>query len=308
MLAPIVLFCYNRPRHTEKTLIALSNNFLADQSQLIVFCDGPKQDATEEQRSKILQVREVVKGRKWCKDVIVCESIENKGLANSVIEGVTQTINKYGKVIVLEDDLLTAKGFLKYMNEALDKYADYDNVMQISGHQFPLWNWKRKKESFFLPVTTSWGWGTWKRAWDKFDHEAIGFNELESNSELKYKFNLNGSYPYSDILKMQMNNSMKESKIDSWAIKWWWSVFRSNGIILFPDKTLINNVGYGIDATHTTIGTNEQNEFKGDYSIKIFPEIASSDLKFFENYLFQKKQKHEKRGLLSYFFKSSNKH
>ncbi len=125
MLAPIVVFCYNRPWHAEKTLTALSENVLADQSTLFIFCDGPKNDATEEQKQRVLETRQVARKKNWCKEVRVIESDVNKGLRNSIISGVSQVIHEFGRVIVLEDDLETSPFFLKYMNGELEKYQDY---------------------------------------------------------------------------------------------------------------------------------------------------------------------------------------
>ena len=138
MLAPIVLFVYNRPWHTEQTLNALMQNELADQSVLYIYADGPKENATEEQLKKIEEVRHVIRTKKWCKEVHIIESEKNKGLADSIINGVTEIVNKYGKVIVLEDDIVTSKGFLKYMNEALELYKEEDKVYHISGYMFPV--------------------------------------------------------------------------------------------------------------------------------------------------------------------------
>lgn len=278
MPAPIVLFCYNRPSHTEQTLIALSNNSLANQSQLIVFCDGPKENASAEQRSKIETVRTLVKSKQWCKEVIVYENEVNKGLADSVIEGVTQMVNKYGKVIVLEDDLITSKGFLKYMNDGLNKYEDCENVMQVSAHCFPAKNISKRNQSFFLPLTTSWGWGTWKRAWDKFDAQATDYELLKTDVDLKDRFNLNNSYPYANMLIHQME--IKD--IDSWAIRWWWSVFKLNGLVLFPDRSLVKNIGFGEEGTHTKVADPFPfMRFDSNYFIKKFPATVESDIIYF---------------------------
>ena len=104
MLSPIVVFCYNRPEHIERTLEALSKNALAEESTLYVFCDGPKKDASDDQRNLITQVRQIVRKKQWCKDVIVTEAEENKGLRDSIISGVSSVIQKHGTAIVVEDD------------------------------------------------------------------------------------------------------------------------------------------------------------------------------------------------------------
>ena len=137
-LAPIILFVYNRPWHTERTLQALKLNHLANQSKLYVYCDGPKADASEETRKKIDEVRALVANGDWCKEVILRERNENRGLAANVIEGITEVINEHGRVIVLEDDLITAPYFLTYCNEGLDLYKDVSNVYSINGYQFPM--------------------------------------------------------------------------------------------------------------------------------------------------------------------------
>lgn len=273
-LAPIVLFCYNRPKHTELTLTALSENTLADQSELFVFCDGPKLDATAEQLNKIEQVRGFVKSKNWCGKVTVFESPSNKGLANSVIDGVTKIVNEFGRVIVLEDDLVTSKGFLKYMNTALEKYKEDEEVMQISGHQFPVEKWERNNEAFFLPFTTSWGWATWKRAWNYFDEAAIGYEELKGNQGLRSRFNLDNSYDYAAMLITQMEST----KISSWAIRWWWSVFSENGLVLYPDKSLIKNIGWDGSGRHSgkTDPFYDPN-WNADYILKKFPIKIESD-------------------------------
>jgi GT2 family glycosyltransferase len=272
-LAPIVLFVYNRPRETRLTLEALTQNVLADQSVLYVYADGAKENATEEDRKKIEEVRNIVRGSKWCKELHLIESDRNKGLANSVIHGVTEIVNRHGKVIVLEDDLVTAKGFLTYMNTSLTKYQNEKSVVQISGFNYPL-DYAHKKTSFFIPITTSWGWATWDRAWKIFDKNASGYEALKHDEELARRFNLDGAYPLSAMLFRQMDSK----EIDSWVIRWWWSVFKMNGVSLFPDKSLVKNIGFGDSGTHT-IGNDPFpiSDFDNDYFITTFPDKVIVD-------------------------------
>jgi hypothetical protein len=279
-LAPIALFVYNRPQHTLQTLEALAANDLAKESVLYVFADGAKSSATEADRQRIEETRQVVQSKRWCKEVIVKAQTTNQGLANSIINGVTKLLERHDTVIVLEDDLVTASGFLAYMNEALSRYANHEQVMQVSGYNFPLQK-KANNESYFLPLITSWGWGTWARAWKKFDPMATGYEVLKTNSQLQYQFNLNGSYPYTNMLFAQM----EEKTIDSWAIRWWWSVFKEKGITLYPDCSLIKNIGVGQDATHTSTTSfpiNESEFSKNlNYTITKFPfEILANLEKF----------------------------
>lgn len=149
-LAPIVLFTYNRPHHTQKTLQALMQNELADKSVLYIYCDGAKEHATETDKTNITEVRKVVRSKQWCKEVHIIEAEKNKGLAKSIISAVTEIVGKYGKIIVLEDDIITSKGFLRYMNDALSIYQTQDKVMHVSAYMYP--HKERLPETFFFEV------------------------------------------------------------------------------------------------------------------------------------------------------------
>jgi len=231
-LAPIVLFAYNRPEHTRLTLSALSDNYLANESELIVFCDGPKYGATDAELKQIEAVRSVVKEKKWCWKVQIFESKTNKGLAPSVIEGINSIVNQYGKIIVLEDDLITSPWFLTYMNEGLLLYCDHSNVYSINGYMFPIIT--NRTDSVLLPYTSTWGWGTWKNKWTAFTFNMDFKEEIKLNPYLKSRFNM-ADYDYSSMLNFGNN---------SWGIRWYYSVFIRNGLGLFPTKSLIQNIGF----------------------------------------------------------------
>ena len=152
---------YNRPWHTKQTLEALMQNDLAEHSNLYIYCDGPKTNTSEGDSQKIKEVRQVIRKKQWCKEVHIVEQKKNMGLAESVITGVTEIVNKHGKIIVLEDDIVTAKGFLRYMNEALEMYKHEEKVFGVSGHTFV--ESKQLPTTYFLPIGTSWGWATWEK-------------------------------------------------------------------------------------------------------------------------------------------------
>lgn len=247
MLAPIVLFVYNRPNHTLKTLHALSRNELADQSILYICSDGYNENSSIETIENIESVRSIIKQQKWCKDVIIEEFETNRGLANSIIYGVSKIVNLYGKVIVLEDDLLTATTFLKYMNYALDMYETNMKVMQISGFSYNPPKLKALNSSYFLPISSTWGWGTWKRVWNSVDFECSDYIKLKRVKHLAYKFNFDGSYNYTRMFCQQMESN----KISSWGIRFYWNLFKQNGLILFPDNSLVKNIGWDNSGRHS---------------------------------------------------------
>ncbi|MCS7020062.1 MAG: FkbM family methyltransferase [Bernardetiaceae bacterium] len=243
-LAPIALFVYKRPWHTQQTLEALAANELADQSILYIFADGPQTDATEEQKEKIRQVRELIRSRKWCKEVHIVERQRNWGLADNIIDGVTQIVNRYERIIVLEDDLVTSPGFLRYMNEALELYANEPRVMHISGYMFPV-ELPSKPTTIFLPFSWPWGWATWKRAWNYFRYDPHElFFTIHSQQRL-YEFNFKDSYPFSSQLEANVIYSLK-----TWAIRWYASIFLQNGMALYPTSSLIRNIGHDSSGEH----------------------------------------------------------
>lgn len=265
--APIALFVYKRPQHTEKTLESLSRCEGADESELFIFCDGPKRPEDEK---AVSEVRQVVRSRRWCGKVNVIERDKNMGLANSIIGGVTELCNSYGRVIVLEDDLLTSRYFLEYMNKALDLYENNEQVMQVSGHMFPV-NIKPETDAFFLPFTTSWGWATWQRSWSHFDGEMKGYTRLKKDKELKFRFDLDRSYPYFNMLSKQ-----RKGKVDSWAILWYLSVFMLDCLTLYPSQTLIQNIGFDGSGTHSSIarGLEDFDVMQPGFRVSLFPEKA----------------------------------
>jgi GT2 family glycosyltransferase len=239
--APIALFVYNRPLHTRQTVEALRKNELASESDLVIFSDGPKRP---EAAAAVGEVREYIRTISGFRSVSIIERDRNWGLANSVIDGVTRLCTEYGRVIVLEDDLIVARYFLEYMNTALERYQHDEKVMQVSGYMFPI-NAAVQTDAIFLPITTSWGWATWQRAWQYFDPLATGHAALEGDVDMRHKFNLDGGYDYFGMLKQQL-----QGKIDSWAIRWYLSVWMRGGLTLFPRETLVENIGLDGSGTH----------------------------------------------------------
>ena len=202
-LAPIVLFTYNRPVHTRQTIDALLKNEYASGSDLIIFSDAPKNDAAED---GVRQTRAYLRGITGFRSIKLIERAENMGLAANIIDGVTQVVNEYGRIIVLEDDLLTSPYFLKFMNEALTMYEQVEEVISVHGYVFPI---KRKlPESFFIRGTDCLGWGTWKRGWDLFTpNGAELLNEIKAR-KLEWTFDFSGSYPFIKMLGKQAEGSV----------------------------------------------------------------------------------------------------
>jgi len=271
-LSPIALFVYKRLEHTQHTIEALKKNKLANNSTLYIFADASK----KEQDKKVAnQVRKYIEKISGFKKIEIIKREKNYGLSKNIISGVNNIINIYNKIIVLEDDLITSPYFLSYINEALELYKDENKVMQISGHMFQVEIKNEKYDAMFLPFITSWGWGSWKRAWNIFDPTMKGFRLLKENKTLRKKFNLYGAYDYFNLLKLQ-----QQGKIDSWAIRWYLSVFLKNGLTLFPKKTLIYNTGFDGSGVHCQTKSFDQQELN-IFPVKKYPkEIIESSNKY----------------------------
>jgi hypothetical protein len=186
------------------------------------------------------------------KSVTIIERDTNYGLARSIIDGVTSLCEQYGRVIVLEDDLITSPHFLTFMNDGLTRYKAEDRVMQIAGYMFPI-NLDLEEDALFLPFTSSWGWATWERAWRCFDAMGAGYQRLLEDQSLRRAFDLNGKYGYFRMLESQLSG-----ETDSWAIRWYLSVFLMGGLILYPKKTLVSNMGFdgsGVNCAASSIVT-----------------------------------------------------
>jgi len=244
-LAPIVLFVYNRPWHTRQTVEALQKNELATESELFIYSDAPKNEDAQE---KVKEVREYIKTIDGFKKVTIIEREKNWGLANSIIDGVTKIVNEYGKIIVLEDDLVTSKYFLKFMNESLEMYHDDKRVASIHGYIFPIEN---LPETFFIKGSDCWGWATWKDRWDIFKPDGQKLLDELKSKKLQKEADFNGSYGFTKMLKDQING-----KNNSWAVRWYMSAFLREMLTLYPGQSYIQNIGFGSEGTHCTSSTN----------------------------------------------------
>lgn len=243
--APIAVFAYRRTKTLMLVLDALEKcpEFL--DSRVFVFSDGGR-DAKS--RQDVAAVRKLVRER-LRPNMTLVEATANKGLAKSIIEGVTKLCDDYGKAIVIEDDLIVAPGALTWLNAGLDRYADDDKVWQVTLHQWQVPEFMTRSEGVFLNMTSSWGWATWKRAWDRFDLSACGWEEVREKPDIRKRFDVGGVYPYSEMLEQAQAGA-----VDSWAVRFWWSVFRAEGVTLFPPRSLITNVGFDSLATNYRFG------------------------------------------------------
>lgn len=238
--APIGLFAYNRPEHVARALRALAANPELAESPITIFCDGPKSDTG---RAKTDAARKAAREHAPSHATFVERDV-NQGLARSMRAGVTELCEQYGRAIVIEDDLEPSPTFLRFMNLALDRYADDEKVMQVSGYQWPI-DVRGSDDALFLPMISTWGWGVWARSWAKLDSGAPFYDRMKSDADLRRRFDFDGAFPYFDMLRSQ-----RLGEIDSWGIRWNLDVFANDGLVLYPRKSLIANRGHDGSGTH----------------------------------------------------------
>ncbi|TDG37214.1 sugar transferase [Pedobacter changchengzhani] len=242
-LAPIALFVYNRPKHTLRTIKFLQQNELAAESRLFIFSDGPK---TNQDIDKVTEVRDIIKNIDGFKSVKIIERKGNIGLAESIIQGVTEIVELYGQIIVFEDDLITSPHTLRFFNDGLTKYKAAEKVMHIGAYMYPLKE-NNLPESFFYQIASSWGWATWASAWQHFEPNI---------DKLIAQFDKSKIASFSIDHKMNFWKQVKEfknGKNNSWAIRWYASIFLKGGLTLNPSKSLINNIGSDGSGVHSGI-------------------------------------------------------
>jgi hypothetical protein len=240
---PIAVFAYSRPLHLQRSLESLSNCLDVDRCDVFIFCDGPREGVD---RDSVFENRRVA--HEWSRSLKakVIEREHNYGLTRSILSGITDICSEYGRIIVLEDDIVVSPYFVQYMLAALERYQSDERVFQVSGFMYPV-GVPTRHGSLFLPVTTSWGWGTWQRAWRHYDADMTGADQMLSSSRTRYRFNLDGSFPYADMLMAQRSGSLA-----TWDIQWYWTVFKANGLALYPSTALTQNIGFDGSGTHYT--------------------------------------------------------
>lgn len=278
-LAPIILFTYNRLEHLKKTINSLKKNKLSKFSKLIIYSDGPK---NKKDKFKIKILRQYLKKINGFKSVNIKEQLDNKGLAQNIIDGLNNTFSKYSSAIILEDDLVLSNNFLEYMNEALDLYKNKRKIISIHGYSYPIKFKKSDPDYFFLRGADCWGWAAWSRSWKLFNKDADFLKKKLIEKKLVKQFNFNNSFDYMKMLEDQI-----KGKNNSWAIRWYASAFIKNKLTLYPKNSFVKNIGIDGSGTH---GYESNDRFNiNKFQNKSYKKIKGLNLRIEENILMKKK-------------------
>lgn len=250
MNAPVVLFVYKRLDTLKDTIYSLKNNYEASNSALYIFSDNYKD---EKDKDGVVNVRNYIKNIKGFKEINIFENYENIGLASSVISGVTKILSIYDKVIVLEDDLITKKNYLLFMNYALERYKDIYKVMSVNGYSLKI---NCKEDIYFQNRPFPWGWGTWKNRWTSCEYDICKLKEIIKNIDLM-EFNQKCGRDMKEMLIGSINGFNS-----SWYARWTLSHYINHAISMYPAKSFISNIGFCGDSTHSK----NINEYVCDYA------------------------------------------
>jgi hypothetical protein len=265
--APIVLFTYDRPGHTRQTLEALTANDGAGESDLFVYSDGPK---APDRGDSVREVREYLRSLTGFKSVTVIEREENMGLAASVIAGVTETLTRSPSVVVMEDDLLTTRKFLGFVNSALATYEHRPDVFSVTGYNYPLRIPPSYHEDAYLSYrSSSWGWGTWRDRWSQVDWSVTDYAEFVTDARAQELFRRGGD-DLPQMLEMQMSG-----ELDSWSIRFDYAHYKHDAVCLHPVVSKVQNIGFDRSGVHCGDSDDYHVELDpGDRPFSLNPDLA----------------------------------
>lgn len=265
---PILLFAFNRPGHLRRALDSLRQNESADHAELIIFINGPRNDRDA---PLVDAVQHLAEKQRWCRRLKIIRRESNMGCAKSIVEGVTSVCRDSQRVIVVEDDLVLSPWFLRFMQNALERYSDTDNIMHISGYMLPL-DLPRPQEARLLPLISPWGWATWWRSWKHFDPLAEGYDVLRQDEKLRKAFDLGGYHRHFQLLELQMRGAT-----DSWAIRWYLTVFMREGLGVFPGASLVTNAGFDGSGRHCSDDSTRPEDRMAEVEPRDFPSATKVD-------------------------------
>ncbi len=295
-MSPICLFVYKRYDTTKLMLESLLACPECADSELYVFMDEARNDSEADDVEKVRALFDNLQG---FKAIHPYPARMNKGMARSVIDGVTTVLEKHESIIVLEDDLVVAPDFLTFMNTALEAYRDRSDIWSISGYTPNLKEIEQydKNGVFLVPRAQCWGWATWSDRWETVDWEVSDFNYLARNKKRRKAFDMGGN----DLFRtLEMEH---RERIESWAVRWAYAASKQKMWTVNPMLSKVQNIGLKSSTSHVGWHDERHNvELLGDKTI-IDPNVQPDEK------LVQAFKKHHDLGIISkigYFMRLHN--
>ena len=269
--SPVVLFTYNRPDSTKLVLESLALNNEAKETELYVFSDAAR---NENQEKNVQMVRGVIEAfdKTKFKSVHIKYQTKNQGLARSIIVGVSEVLDNHQSVIVIEDDCVVSTFFLAYMNSALEKYSQNEQVGSITGYSPALKNVPRD-DVYAVMRSCSWTWGTWKHVWDKVDFDVRDYKKLRYKISFIKNLNKCGNDRMYRFIRQHKYN------VQSWSIRFGAYLARRQLLTLYPKYSYVSNVGLDYGGVHSSPNAPKAMKVKNTLALEhpILPEKIRED-------------------------------
>lgn len=293
-LAPVALFAFNRPEHTRKTLAAIASNALASATDLFIFVDGPR---NEEDVAQIREVCAIADAVKSFRSLTLVRQDVNKGLAQSIVEGINRVLEEHDKIIVMEDDIVTSPAFLNYMNNSLSRFEDEKKVWHICGYNEPTGG-RDTRKTYFSRLMNCWGWGTWRDRWQHFEKNPDKLL-TEFTPDMIQRFDLEiGEKFWFQVL------ANADGRMNTWAIFWYAAIFKQDGLCLNPQVTFVTNIGFDGSGVHCNVDESRNIKRKLNQEIKVeYPKNIEEDKFEFEELKNFYKNKKKKSGIIKKLMK-----
>jgi hypothetical protein len=263
------VFAYRRPDHLRRVIEGLARNSGAALSRVFIYCDGAKGSAD---LRDVDATRAVARAATGFESVEIVESEANRGLSHAILSGVGEICERFGRAIILEDDVVPTPCFLQYCNDGLNRYADDDRVLSVGCHTFTAG--LDLPETFFLNVPDCWGWAVWNRSWKKFKPDGAALLAQISDRGLEHRFDFDGTYPYTQMLRDQVRGDNQ-----SWAIRWYAYAFLEEMLVLYPSRAVTRNIGFDRSGTHGGISSGYWNVLSAERPISVNAiEVCESEV------------------------------
>ena len=295
-MSPICLFVYKRYQTTKLMLESLLRCPECAESDLYVFMDEARNDDEAEQVEKVRALFDNLEG---FKAIHPYPARMNKGMAKSVIDGVTTVLGMHDSVIVIEDDLVVSPDFLTFMNAAIETYRYREDIWSISGYtpDLPILKSRPAQDVFLVPRAQCWGWATWADRWETVDWKVGDFNFLARNRKRRKAFNRGGN----DLFRtLEME---RRERIESWAVRWAYAASKRKKWTVNPMLSKVQNIGLKSSTSHVGWHDERHNvELLGNSTV-LNPDVQPDEA------LIQAFKKHHDLSLISkigYFMRLHN--
>jgi hypothetical protein len=244
MKTPVVLIIFRRPEKTQKILNIIRE---IQPKQLFVIADAPRSHKLGE-AEKSEKTRAVIETIDWDCQVYKNYSEQNLGSSKRIPTGLNWVFSQVEEAIILEDDCLPEKTFFSFCEELLEHYRHDQRVMTISGNNFQFGRQTTSDSYYFSRYSHSWGWATWRRAWQYFDMNMTHWPRVKEQQLLNFILEDRRTRQYWE----NIFQGVFDNQIVAWDYRWTFACWLQNALTILPSRNLVSNIGFDEDASHTT--------------------------------------------------------